>query len=70
MYELSKNSSFKEFCISYFDENKEIISFSDASPYGISSVLLQQGKDHALNVISYNPRFLIEIEKKYPETER
>ena len=57
-----KKTSFEELFISCFDGNKEIISFSDANPYGTFSIPLQQGKNHVLNVISYNSKSLIETE--------
>ena len=42
----------------YFDEQKEIILYCDASPFGLSSILLQKdNKDH-LQIISYLSRSL------------
>ena len=51
VFERPKSNSFKKLYTSYLDENKEIISFTDPGPYGISSTPLQEGKNHVVNVI-------------------
>ena len=56
--------------IQYFDEKKPVILYCDASPVGISAVLLQQidGKDP--NVIAYSSRSLSDAEKRSSQIER
>ena len=53
------NNMFTDAAINtYFDEQKEIILYCDASPFGLSSILLQKdNKDH-LQIISYLSRSL------------
>ena len=54
----------------YFDEKKETILYCDASPFGLSSILLQNdNKDH-LQVISYSSRSLNTTEQRYSQLER
>ena len=54
----------------YFDEKKETILYCDASPFGFSSILLQNdNKDH-LQVISHSPRSLNTSKQRYSELER
>ncbi|XP_057290865.1 uncharacterized protein LOC130613554 [Hydractinia symbiolongicarpus] len=66
-----KSALSSESCLAYFDENKETFMFTDASPYGISAVLLQKsnGKDD-VKVISYSSKSFIETEMKYAQIER
>ncbi|XP_057292552.1 uncharacterized protein K02A2.6-like [Hydractinia symbiolongicarpus] len=66
-----KSALSSESCLAYFDENKETFMFTDASPYGISAVLLQKskGKDD-VKVISYSSKSLTETEMKYAQIER
>ena len=58
-------------CVSYFSENKETFIYCDASPVGISAILLQQtpGKKD-LQVINYSSRSLTETESRYSQIER
>ena len=54
----------------YFDEKKETILYCDASPFGLSSILLQNdNKDH-LQVILYSSRSLNTTEQRYSQLER
>ena len=53
--ELSSNC-----CLSYFDESKETCIYTDASPFGISAILLQKSTDDDYKVISYSSRALTE----------
>ena len=53
-----------------FDKQKETILYCDASPFGLSSILLQNdNKDH-LQVISYSSRSLNTTEQRYSQLER
>jgi len=58
-------------CISYYDETKPIIVYCDASPVGISAILLQKSPDKEDPVaISYVSRSLSETEMRYSQIER
>ena len=57
--------------ISYFNENLETFLYCDASPFGVSSILLQRTpKSNNLKVISYSSRALTEVEQRYSQIER
>ena len=47
-----------ESCISYFDDNKETFLFTDASPHGISAILMQKsaGQNDAKIITCANKR--------------
>jgi len=55
----------------YFDPHKEIELLTDASPMGLSAILMQNtpGKDDR-RVIVYTSRALTEVERRYSQTER
>ena len=54
----------------YSDEQKETILYYDASPFGLSSILLQNdNKDH-LQVILYSSRSLNTTKQRYSQLER
>ena len=55
---------------SYFDEQKEKILYCDASPFGLSSILLQNDNKGHLQVISYLSRTLNTTEQRYSQLER
>ena len=58
-------------CIGYFDENKQTIVYTDASPVGISCILLQKNPGtEAAKIISYSSRALSPAEQKYSQIER
>ena len=48
----------------YFDEQKEKILYCDASPFGLSSILFQNGNKDRLQVFSYSSRSLNTTEKR------
>ena len=54
----------------YFDEQKKTILYCDASPFGLSSILLQNGNKDHLQVISYSSRSLNTTEQRYSQLER
>ena len=54
----------------YFDEQKETILHCDASPFGLSSILLQNDKKNHLQVITYSSRSLNTTEQRYSQLER
>lgn len=60
-----------ETIISYFDNTKETFLFTDASPFGISAILLQKspGKDDT-KIITYSSRALTKAESNYAQIER
>ena len=57
--------------LAYFDEEKETMVYCDASPVGISAILLQRtpGKGD-LHVINYSSRALTDVESRYSQIER
>ena len=54
----------------YFDEQKKTILYCDASPFGLSSIILQNGNKDHLQVISYSSRSLNTTEQRYSQLER
>eukprot|EP00111_Clytia_hemisphaerica_P013493 TCONS_00039658-protein len=54
----------------YFDDEKETMVYCDASPVGLSAILLQRtpGKDD-LHVINYSSRALKDVECRYSQIE-
>ena len=54
----------------YFDEQKERILYCYASPFGLSSTLLQNNNKTHLKVISYSSRSLNTTEQRYSQLER
>lgn len=65
------NALSSESCVGYFDPNKETVVYTDASPVGISAVIVQNTahkKDHKL--ISYSSRSLTPTEQRYSQIER
>lgn len=57
--------------LAYFDEKKETFVYCDASPVGLSAILLQRtpGKND-LQVINYSSRALTDTESRYSQIER
>ena len=70
VFEILKNILTSDSCIQYFDEKKPVILYFDASPVGISAVLLQQIDRKDPNVIAYSSRSLSDPEKHYSQIER
>ena len=66
-----KSSLTSRSCISYYDGKSELFVYCDASPVGISSILLQktQGK-HDMNVLAYCSRALNEVKQRYSQIAR
>ena len=60
-----------ESCMSYFDDSKQTFLFTDASPYGISAILMQKsaGQNDA-KIITYSSRALTTAEQNYAQIER
>ena len=56
-------------CVNYFDETKECILYCDASPVGISAILMQKSRNGE-KVICYSSKALTETEQRYLQTER
>ena len=54
----------------YFDKKKNTVIYCDASPVGLSSILLQKDENNNAHVISYSSRSLTATEQKYSQTER
>ena len=66
-----KTSLSEDSCISYFDESKETLIYCDASPVGISAILLQRTKNkNDTKVIAYSSRSLTSTEMRYSQIER
>ena len=66
-----KNALTENSCIAYFDEKKETIIYCDASPVGISSVILQKSYNkNNPKVIAYSSRSLTKAEQNYSQIER
>jgi hypothetical protein len=58
-------------CVSYFDETKETFLFTDASPVGVSAILLQKSEtNEEIKVIAYCSRSLTSTEQRYSQIER
>ena len=51
--------------MTYFDPNRETEIIVDASPVGLSGIMLQEGK-----VVRYASKSLTETEKRYSQTEK
>ena len=57
--------------ISYFDPNKETQLITDASPTGLSAILLQKsGGTEEPQVVAYASRALTSVERRYSQTEK
>ena len=54
----------------YTDVQKETILYCDASPFGLSSILLQNDNKEHLQVIWYSSRSLNKTEQRYSQLER
>ena len=66
-----KNSLTSESCNAYFDERKETFVYTDASPVGISSIILQKSSEkNDPKIISYSSRALSTAEQHYSQIER
>ena len=57
--------------MAYFDPNKETELVTDASPSGLSAILMQNtpGKEDR-RVVAYSSRALTDVERRYSQTER
>ena len=57
--------------MAYFDPNKETDLITDASPWGLSAILMQKspGQDDR-RVVAYASRALSDVERRYSQTER
>ena len=61
-----KQSLSSESCVSYFDNHGETFIYRDASPHGISAILLQKSRDQvSCKIVAYSSRALTSAEKKY-----
>ena len=70
-FETLRTSLTSKSCIAYYDPTKETTIYTDASPVGISAVIIQNTpnkKDHKL--ISYSSRALTQTEQRYSQIER
>ena len=57
--------------MAYFHKQKETIVSVEASPVGISAILLQHTKDRDDNkVVAYASRALTDVERRYSQTEK
>ena len=72
-FEQLKNTLSTAPCMSYFDKNKQTFVTVDASPVGISAILLQKAKNADTNsrqIITYASRALSDTKKRYSQTEK
>lgn len=60
-----KNDLSSDVVMTYFDPHKKTQLVVDASPVGLGSVMLQEGK-----VVAYASKSLTDVEKHYSQTER
>ena len=70
-FETLRDSLSSESCVGYYDPKKETSVYTDASPFGISAVIIQNSpgkEDHKL--ISYSSRALNSAEQRYSQIER
>ena len=59
-----KQSLSSESCVSYFDNHRETFIYTDASPHGISAILLQKSRNQAnCKIVAYSSRALTSEEK-------
>ena len=66
-----KQSLSSESCVSYFENHKETFVYTDASPHGISAMLLQKLRNQEnCNIVAYSSRALTSAEKNYSQLER
>ena len=56
--------------MAYFDINKEAHLYVDASPYGLSAILMQKNETGDLRIVAYGSRSLTDVERRYSQTER
>ena len=54
----------------YFDLGKETKVVVDASPFGVSGILMQKDDTDDYIIVAYGSRSLTEVEKRYSQTER
>ena len=58
-------------CITYFDNRKDTFLFTDASPYGISAIVLQKSpSEKNAKIVSFSSRALTKTEMNYAQIER
>ena len=70
-FEKIKTEIVSDTCIAYFDNRKETFLYTDASPVGISAILLQKSPaDKTAKIISFSSRALSETEMRYAQIER
>ena len=70
-FELLKMKLVSAPIMAYFDMNKETNLYVDASPFGLSAILMQKD-DHedSLRTVAYGSRSLTDVESRYSQTER
>ena len=57
--------------MAYFDPNKETELVTDASPSGLSAILMQNTPgEEDRQVVAYSSRALTDVERRYSQTER
>ena len=56
--------------MSYYDPSLNSLIITDASPVGISAILLQQPSDSSYRIIAYSSRTLTPTEQNYSQLER
>ena len=56
--------------MAYFDPNKETELVTDASPSGLSAILMQNTPGEDRRVVAYSSRALTDVERRYSQTER
>ena len=56
--------------MSYYDPSLNSLIITDASPVGISAILLQQSSDSSYRIIAYSSRTVTPIEQNYIQLER
>ena len=56
--------------MTYFDIQKKSHLHVDASPFGLSAILMQGNDDDDLPVVAYGSRSLSDVESRYSQTER
>ena len=69
-YDLLKEKLTTAPLMSYFDITRETELCVDASPFGLSAILIQKDEHSNNHVIAYASRSLSQVEQKYCQTER
>ena len=70
-FEKLKTEMSSDKCIAYFDNNKETFMYTDASPFGVSAIVLQKSPgEESGKIVCFSSRALSKTEMRYAQIER